>query len=297
MKTVSCSATPSVLNEWFAAFGLGDSEKTNNDDNDDENRTVDVSDDTVYYQHSEMPGDGSLRHSNSSAVSVACDPNKCRMLYGICCDCCKCLNHCKCGDLKQLPPTCDTPDCSDRVCPQCMRCHHHCLCRCSTVRAEHDGYYLASAKESPKSVMQTQRAVGTSCVAPPLFTEEVTSQSSVWENCYDPYVHGDDDTDEEMTIYQHSEEDDWMGNNTRIVTSDGTVATMATAKTDATLRRSKTNFEVVYDQNYTNPSKATSSYALPTYSQKQQQPNQKKTTRSSWNFHSRPKGVAAMGEF
>jgi hypothetical protein len=328
IQMVSCNATPVILNEWFAAFGLGDNNTKQSCD--DENRTADVSYDTVYFHNDPSPLDHaesskpprSVTGSTNSNVPFACDPTKCRMLNGICCDCCKCLNHCKCGDLKILPPTCDTPDCSDRVCTQCMRCHHHCLCRCSTVRSEHDKCYLASV-HSPTSVVskeQTDDALltGTSSdrVAPPTVTDErygTAEEDSVWRNCYDPYEQGDDD-DDDVDDYEmdYNGSKDWTKKyNTRIVTSQGTVASTATAKTNSTWRQNKTNVEVLYDQKYTPPyrTNSTSSYCSLTllnclhqpkriHQQRHSNVNMRLKSRlKSRQIARRPKGVAALAEF
>lgn len=175
--------------------------------------------------------------------------------------------------------------------------------------------------------MKEQRAsavatVGTSMsrrrIAPPPFTERVTSQNSVFENCYDPYEQGDDnETDGTITAYYHEDtDDDWVGNNTRIVTSDGTVATTL-SNGDRTLRQNNVNFEVVYDQNYTAAPRSASHTAAATTTvsssstreyfkkkqqqqlqqQQQQRPPRSNRIRHSWNYCTRPKGAAALAEF
>lgn len=312
MRTMpSCSATPAVLNEWFAAFGLGDTTAAaaKDDDgkgDDGDNQTADLSDDNMLYynylteRRQQLVDEASSDNGNSSSCcssSVACDHGQCRMVYGVCCDCCRCLKHCKCGDLNVLPPTCDTPDCSERVCPQCMRCNHHCLCRCSTV--VRDGAVVRRGVYRPRGGLNAG-ASSTGRVAPPPFTEEPAvggheAANGVWRDCYDPYDDDGGDVDEFT---------DWVGSKARVVTCDGTVTTMATAKTDATLRRNKTNFEVVYDEKYNHPSKTTTAARLGMLNclkqqrHHEQQPQRRRNMGGkSRQFDTRPRAAAALAEF
>jgi hypothetical protein len=127
--------------------------------------------------------------------------------------------------------------------------------------------------------------------------EDTTEEDSVWRNCYDPYEQGDDDDDGET---DDNESDNWIGNEGRIVTSQGTEATFATGKTDETLRQSKTNFEVLYDIPHGYPYKTskTSSYRSLTklnclkQSQQLQDHNYVNVSCAT-----RPKGVASLAEF
>ncbi|KAG7349716.1 hypothetical protein IV203_012313 [Nitzschia inconspicua] len=321
MQAFSCTSTPAILDEWFAALGLGDySSNEKKAKQEDDQKTVDASDESVHYefdddekqQQQQQPDESlpSTQRNSGSIVRVSCDPRKCPMSNGVCCDCCKCLHHRKCGDLKILPPTCDTPDCSERVCPQCMRCHHHCLCRCSTVRSEREGqrYRFGAVPATNGSlsniVLQTRRAIGTSNTqnAPPPFTEETSSQdsSSLWGKCYDPYVQGDEETDEGITAYHN--EDDQLGKNNGAVASGRTIPTMAASKTVDPMRRHTLNFEIVYNQIYNTPSTKrnhlSSFSGKPTYWNQQQTPKPRQgRVRQSWQHGARPKGAAALAEF
>jgi hypothetical protein len=117
-------------------------------------------------------------------------------------------------------------------------------------------------------------------------------------------VSYDDDYD------HHGNAVDWMGHNTRVMTSDGTVATLTSHKT---MRVDKSKFEVVYDKNYTCKSKCSPN--RPSFVAAYSRHGVKESIRSrrakngnlghtkgqplpkSWHLRTRPRGAAAMAEF
>lgn len=106
---------------------------------------------------------------------------------------------------------------------------------------------------------------------------------------------------------ENGSSNDWLGHNTRVMASDGTVATL-TSGSDETVRRGKTNFEVIYDKEYTAKTSPDRPKFVSAYSAKENARNgairgrnlgrtKTQSLSKSWHVRSRPKGAAAMAEF
>jgi hypothetical protein len=278
-QSVSCSATPVILNEWFAAFGLGD-------DVDEETTTVaaDESDDTFYENEEEEDNDESTNNdtsmkppqqsqqqrprrkrstSSSSSLSTHCNATTCRLQHGICVDCCKCSKHCTCSNTTTttttttvIPSTCDTKDCSSRVCSECMRCTMHCSCHGGEGKDNSMDYVAFSSSSSPttKEQQQQQQRLLESMKKNKQIRSSDDHHSNQEMSLEVPYITNyfggrsrsslvKYDTDEEEEDNNNSKEGSWMG-KTHVMTSDGTVS--STTAEESSIRQTKTNYEVVY---------------------------------------------------